>query len=38
MKRKTIRKIVNDSIAWSEFRIEGIKGRENFIELVVHVN
>ena len=38
MKRKTIRKIVNDSIAWSEFRIEGIKGRENFIELIVHVN
>ena len=33
-----IRKMVNNSIIWSEFRIEGIKGRENFIELIVHVN
>ena len=30
--------MVNDSIAWSEFRIEGIKERENFIEPIVHVN
>ena len=33
-----IRKIVNNSIVWSEFRIERIKERENFIEPIVHVN
>ena len=33
-----IRKTVNDSIAWSKFRVKGIKRRENFIELIIHVD
>jgi len=38
MKGKIIRKTVYNSIAWSKFGVEGIERRENFIELIIHVN
>jgi len=38
VKGKTTRKGVNNSLFRGKFRVEGVKRREYFIILVVHVN
>ena len=38
MKRKTIRKDINKTMTWCEFFVKWVKGRENLVELIIHVD